>query len=339
MQGDLSGVERELDASDDELDQDRLAGFRARFVERTEGLDLEAIEDEGVRAIAAAYEDFWRDVLLDPGRRVKREVELIAQIRAVVDAFDTGDEDHAAIFISEAELERFRSDPGAADADHGPTTKRLIPWIEKRGLKALTGRTAPHLDLLIWKKSRREIESVELTDSVEMVPVTYLEDWLVGGWLYYATLDVSRAGGWATTEGLFVVSEGYDSLEGEAFQISFLKHETRHFADASKYPKLSSADREYRAKLTELVYAQTRMMALLAGFARHSAKVDVPHPLANWWVMNDLAAEIFGDIAPEAWWTTVDPEAVRAAARIILKRNTRMLDEADAKTTEGVIRL
>ena len=37
--------------------------------------------------------------------------------------------------------------------------------------------------------------------------------------------------------------------------ISYLAHESRHFEDYQLFPKLKSADLEYRAKLTELSMA------------------------------------------------------------------------------------
>ncbi len=278
LQGDLSGVEQALGNSRRAEDRRLLEKFRARFIERTDGLDLSQIEDPAVRDIAGAYQDYWREVLLYPDHKNALEVSLIGRVREIIAGVDPGG---AQVFLSDAELKRFADQPEQSWSDRGWATVRLVDWIEKRGYQALTGRTAPHLELMLWRRSRSVTERVEITDGVQQVPVTYLEDFLVSGWNYFASLDAGRSAGWANRDGLFVVTEAYEDVTGPEFQVSFLKHEARHYADERLYPNLASADREYRAKLTELIYAGPITGKILVKFARDRAPVDVPHPLAR----------------------------------------------------------
>ena len=104
LQGDLSGAEKALEQSDLDADKETLAKFRARFVARTDGLDLDLIANEAVRDVAAAYQDYWRDALLAPQNRAELEIDLIEDIRDIV-AREGAD---ASDFVTEAELERLR---------------------------------------------------------------------------------------------------------------------------------------------------------------------------------------------------------------------------------------
>ncbi len=334
LQGDLSMAERALSDSNRAADRDRLEKFRARFADRTDGLALDAIGDPAVREIAGAYQDYWRDVLLHPDLSHALEVALIGRVREIIAGHDPGG---AQVFLSDAELQRFGEQPETSWRDRGWATVRLAHWIEKRGYRCLTGRTAPHLELMLWRRSRSRTERVELTDGVRQIPVTFVHDVLVGGWNHFASLDGGRSTGWANRDGLFVVTEAHDDLTGPDFQVSFLKHEARHYADEGQYPNLSAADLEYRAKLTELVYAGPIARDILAKFARDRAPVDVPHPLASWHVMNDVAHELFGRDVPETWWERADAGRVAAAARGLLDRNDAILTAAGAATTSGVL--
>ncbi len=336
LQGDLSGAEAGLKAGEDDELYNK---FKTRFLKKQGGLSVDSIEDEGVRAVARAYQDYWRAALLKPADRPGLDAALMAELRGVIDKYDVGQEGDANVFISEAELARFQADPEAAKENIEATSVRLVPWIEKRGLFALTGRTSPLLEFMLWRETRRVETQIELTDGVASVPVIYLEDFISGGWAYFATFERSRAGGWAKADGIYVVADAYSHLDDESFTISYLKHEARHFVDATRYPKLSSADREYRAKLTELVYAQESLGRLLAAFAHHGVRVDVPHPLANWQVIQDLEARLFEGEAPAAWWSSTAPEKIRAAASALLEEHTAKLEAQGGETAEGVVRI
>lgn len=338
LQGDLSGAETALEESENADDKEILSKFNARFLARTDGLDLAQIENTAVRQVATAYQDYWRDALLAPQTREERELALIDQIRQIIDEDDVAVTGAASKFVSDAELDRLRTDKERSVYGRSLISKRLVPWIEARGYKALTGRSQPLLELMLWSHNRKESEVVELTDGVFTVPVTYQKDFIASGWSYFATFERARTGGWANADGLFVVADAYDDLGDESFQVSFLKHEARHFVDSTKFPEIAPADREYRAKLTELIYAQDSMEKILMQFVHGGAKIDVSHPLANWFVIHDLASALYGENPPIEWWADVDQDLLRAAAASLLEQNTATLDEAGAMTTKGVIR-
>ena len=336
LQGDLSGAEQALRKQDKE----QYKTFKARFLKGTDGLDLSEIEDAGVRAVAEAYQDYWRAALMAPEQRPQHEAALLTSLRAIIDTHDIGHEGEADVFLSETELKRFQQEPAQSESDIGAATIRLLPWIEKRGLHGLTGRTSPLLEFMLWRDTRRTETEVELTDGKAFVPVIYLDDFVSGGWAYFATFERSRAGGWAKVDGIYVVDEAYPDKTVESFAISYLKHEARHYVDARRYPKLSSADREYRAKLTELVFAQESFRHLIANFKNQAARIDVPHPLANWHVIHGLEGRLFSaEAAPADWWETVEHEAVRAAAMKLLEVHTAKLEEDGAAETQGVVRI
>ena len=119
----------------------------------------------------------------------------------------------------------------------------------------------------------------------------------------------------------------------------FLAHETRHFADAPKFPRLSHGPIANTApKLTELALAQTSMDRLLAKFENQKAKTDAPHPLANWHVLNDIAQEIYDGAQTTDWIERVEHDRVRSAARKLLAEHTDKLNAMGAAQTTGVIR-
>ncbi len=309
LQGDLSDAEKRLAASGTLRDRERLVKFSARFVTKEDGLELDDIDDLAIREIAAAYQAYWRAALLAPVRRSDLEADHLKKLQNIIDSYD-----------------------------RAATNVELNNWIEGRGFQALTGRTPPLLEFMLWRRSRKVEEKVEITDGVQTVPVTYLEGFLVDGWVSFASLGESRSSGWANQNGLFVMADAYEDLNGEAFQVSYLKHEARHFADIVKYPAISAADREYRAKLTELVYADKTLRRVLEKFVGEGARVDVPHPLASWHVMHNLSKELFGDDISETWWKEADHQQIRETARRLIKEHDKLLTAAGAAETKGVIR-
>jgi hypothetical protein len=215
----------------------------------------------------------------------------------------------------------------------------LAGFIEARGYRAITGRTPPLMDLIVWRRDRVEETAVELTDGTHAVPVAYMEEFVSRGWSHFATFGRASTGGWADRNGLHCVAESYD-LDSESFAVSFLKHEARHFVDYVPYPSLESADLEYRAKLTELIYANQLLPELLAGFAGNAARVaDAPHALASWHVVHDLSREILGSERPEdlAGLASVAADEVRTVARRLLAAHDEALRAAGAETTRGVL--
>ncbi|HXV73436.1 MAG TPA: hypothetical protein VD713_01775, partial [Sphingomonadales bacterium] len=227
--------------------------------------------------------------------------------------------------------------PKDFDANPG---KALSEIIEGRGYHGIFGRTPPLLEFMVWETTDTKIHEVQLTDRAIEVPVHYLEDFVAMGWSNFATFGGPSTGGWATDEGLYVVGPKWD-IESEAFRVSFLVHEARHYADYDLFPNLEGPDLEYRAKLTELIYAEEDLYALLEKFMGHAARVEnAPHPLANWHVITDLSRQILGVDWPEspAVWKDVAPDKIHAAAAELLKAHGKRLDRGWGNTSKGVIK-
>ena len=168
------------------------------------------------RDIAEAYQDYWRAVLLAPNRIEEEEIRLVLRVREIVKASDAP---AAERILPSSRLGQMPPGGSGRDARAGAMA-RLSDWINENGYQSLTGRTAPHLELMLWRKSRLKVEQVALTDGVFDVDVNYLEGFIIRGWINFASLDEDMSAGWATGDALFCVSERWD-LDAESYQVSF----------------------------------------------------------------------------------------------------------------------
>lgn len=140
------------------------------------------------------------------------------------------------------------------------------------------------------------------------------------GWARFLTCDGPGTRGFATDKGLYAVRDQYD-LAGEDFQINFLAHEARHYADYQRFPGLEVPELEFRAKLTELSKASTTLIKTISRFeADQSDDRENPHSYANKRVLAVMRVQLGlstdGDVKQQ------QPDAIRAAARaLILKDN------------------
>lgn len=317
LQGDLSKVESELSGS---LraggDKDHYERFLARFVERTDGLELGGLEDSLVGAAAGLFQDYWRDAMLEPSAISDFETRLSADTVSLLRRHGLAGED----LSSENALDELRS------------------AIEDLGYFALFGRTRPLLEFMVWRKMDVVDYQVELTEQTIPVTVHFLDDFVSRGWLHFATFGKDATGGWANEDGLFAV-DGYDR-HSEKFRVSYLKHEARHFADYPVFPELGGADLEYRAKLTELAFADEEMRHLLRKFADQAGEdASAPHPRANWHVINDLSKALLDGNWPQDAdvWRSFSNETIRLAATALLDAHTMALNEDGADSTTGII--
>jgi len=318
LQGNLSTFEETLRANlKTPEDEAFLNKFRARFIERTNGLDLEG-EDPLVRKIGERYQDYWREALLDPSRREAHEKLLICDIIKILGANGIG---------------------GWGGLSSRNYQNHLSRALEKRGYSALFGRTTPLLEFMVWKKTDKKTHKVKLTDGVYEFEVNYLGDFVSLGWSSFATFGGPSTGGWATKEGLFVVTPRWD-LDSEAFKISYFMHEGRHFADYKKYPNLEQPDLEYRAKLTELAFSDESTFDLLNKFTQHAARIEnAPHALANWHVITKFSGEFLNGEWPASLeeWEKIPANEIQAFAKRLLQEHNQVLQAAGAKTTKGII--
>lgn len=215
--------------------------------------------------------------------------------------------------------------------------EKLVNFISKKikaeGYFSQLGRTKPYMDLLLWKKQTLEHYPINLGDTVIDVPVVMMDDFLVFGWLGYATFDHKRTGGWADHEKLYCVKPAYD-LTSENFKVSYLSHEGRHFSDYKKFPKLESVDLEYRAKLTELSLAVSTMKELLKKFANEgSVNSGSAHAFASFHVIQNLTKKMNLSIEEVQ---NRDVVQIQKVASLLLTDHTIQIEKLGASLTKGI---
>ena len=199
--------------------------------------------------------------------------------------------------------------------------------------------SSPWHDLLLWKTQESRFFVIELTDSQQAVNVIFMDDFYSLGWSEFATLGMTSTGGWAARDALYCVSWAWNQ-DSENFQVSFLQHEGRHFADFDQFPELNIIDLEYRAKLTELAFASSTLPRILNKFTNNgSLNPNSPHAYANYRVARDLYRALFDSEMPESGkpWQRIRSDKVNPAARALLDQHTQQLQTEGALTTKGFI--
>ena len=216
---------------------------------------------------------------------------------------------------------------------------RLGPVVEQQGFYSDYSFSSPWHDLMLWKTQESKPYVIELTDQSQAVAVVFMDDFFSIGWSDFATLGMSSTGGWAGKDALYCVSWAWNR-SSENFHVSFLKHEGRHFADFSRFPRLHVIDLEYRAKLTELAFASSSLPRILKKFTDNGApNTDSPHAFANYRVVRDLYRALFNSAMPESGnpWRQVGASLVNPAARALLDEHTQILEKGDALLATGVV--
>lgn len=189
------------------------------------------------------------------------------------------------------------------------------------------GKTGRLYDLLVWKNQKDTIYSFKIDHEKIHAKVVFMDDFITLGWEEYTTLGKYYPGGWATKDALFCVKKAYD-LNSEDFLISYLAHESRHFSDYKLFPKLSSSDLEYRAKLTELSLAKKTIYELIEFFISNANyNSNNGHSVANFCIIKDLSKVIF-DVEFEKdvnKWKAISKKKINKMASEILQSNTKSL--------------
>lgn len=278
--------------------------FNNRFVTQEEDLSP-ATGDAFADAVVVAYRRYWGEGLM--GRMTRHEADLFLE--------------HTLSSI----ISEFR--PAETLRSPGDVYMVMGDMLRENGFNYLDTPAPPFRDLFLWKGGEQKKFSVRLTDRTQKVNVNFMTELYSLGWKHFATLGLVSTTGWVDGDQLYCIGWAYDR-ESENFEVSYLKHEARHLTDFQLFPGLSSADLEYRAKLTEISFASASQMRLLDDFTRKSSpSPDSPHSYANYRVTRDLYHELHGEGFPETDtpWLASAGSATNRAARELLRRNTDQL--------------
>ena len=141
------------------------------------------------------------------------------------------------------------------DADEELLAERLQAAFEANGYHALLGKTQGYYGPYVWRETVPTVYRVELPDGTAEYTVNILKGFVFRSWMDYLTFGRFGTGGWASPDGTInCIEQAYD-FESERFLVSLLKHEAQHAADMKRFPGITPAELEYRAKLVELHYS------------------------------------------------------------------------------------
>lgn len=141
------------------------------------------------------------------------------------------------------------------DTEETLLTERLQAMFEAEGYHALFGKTQGYYGPYIWRDTVPTVYRVELPGGTAEYTVNLLKGFVFRGWMDYLTFGRYGTSGWASPDGTInCVAQAYD-FESERFLVSLLKHEAQHTVDMKRFPDITPAELEYRAKLVELHYS------------------------------------------------------------------------------------
>ena len=303
IQGDLSnasGLFQEIEFNDESASAALQQQFQERFLSGP--AQQEDFSGAGfMGGITLAYREYWKNALLGDTSHAELLETLETRLAAVLRRFHGEPTEGASVY--EGLHEAFRS----------------------RGIHFLDSPAPPLQDLFLWQSEHAGEHTVQLTDERLVLKVHFMEDFLLQGWKDFASLGLATTTGWVEDEILYCLAWAYDT-ESENFQVSYLKHEARHFVDLERYPDMESTELEYRAKLTELAFANSTLQRVLDDFTEKAAQnPDSPHAMANWRVVRDMYWALYGEELPENFtqWGHLDSGKVNRLARQLLALNTQ----------------
>lgn len=257
-------------------------------------------EDKWIKGVLAAYHDYFRTVLTNAASLHEAEADLNNRLRM-----------HLKV-----------ESPSTIDE----TENELAAIFAKKGYHFLGGVTPPYRGAYIWKRCEPIDFKVEIPHHSITVTVHMMSDFLLEGWMGFATFNNRTVGGWAQEDGLYCNAKRYKNLEHDDFQVSYLKHEAQHLSDYRSFPGLTSAELEYRAKLVELIY--TKDHSILKKFLNDAKnEPDFPHPYASYNIMKDLSFAIFEKDYESNInvWLEEDYQEISSAALELFDKNTSEL--------------
>ena len=183
------------------------------------------------------------------------------------------------------------------DAEEAFLTERLRSTFEAAGYHALFGKTQGYYGPYIWRETVPTIYQVQLPDGTAEYTVNILKGFVFRGWMDYLTFGRYGTGGWASPDGTInCVEQAYD-FASERFLVSLLKHEAQHTVDMKRFPEITPAELEYRAKLVELHYSGD--VGLLQKFLSEAdeSKADDSHAIASARIKREFAETDQGSLS------------------------------------------
>ena len=198
------------------------------------------------------------------------------------------------------------------DAGEELLTERLRSAFEAEGYHALFGKTQGYYGPYIWRDTGPTVYRVELPGGTAEYTVNILKGFVFRSWMDYLTFGRFGTGGWASPDGTInCIAQAYD-FESERFLVSLLKHEAQHAVDMKRFPAITPAELEYRAKLVELHYSGD--LGLLQKFVSEAdeSRADDSHAAASARIRRE-----FADTDP------ADLSAIRARALELLEAHTK----------------
>ena len=202
------------------------------------------------------------------------------------------------------------------DAGEELLTERLRSAFEAEGYHALFGKTQGYYGPYIWRDTVPTVYRVELPGGTAEYTVNILKGFVFRSWMDYLTFGRFGTGGWASPDGTInCIARAYD-FESERFLVSLLKHEAQHAVDMKRFPAITPAELEYRAKLVELHYSGD--LGLLQKFVSEAdeSRADDSHAAASARIRRE-----FADTDP------ADLSAIRARALELLEAHTKEMED------------
>ena len=202
------------------------------------------------------------------------------------------------------------------DAGEELLTERLRSAFEAEGYHALFGKTQGYYGPYIWRDTVPTVYRVELPGGTAEYTVNILKGFVFRSWMDYLTFRRFGMGGWASPDGTInCIAQAYD-VESERFLVSLLKHEAQHAVDMKRFPAITPAELEYRAKLVELHYSGD--LGLLQKFVSEAdeSRADDSHAAASARIRRE-----FADTDP------ADLSAIRARALELLEAHTKEMED------------
>jgi hypothetical protein len=313
LEGDMRAALERLDASPPEAlapdDRPRRACMLQRFASRE--LPPIDVPDPFLAKLLGLYRGYWSRVLLGEASADAGRAQLLDGLRGML--------------VS----------PTDAAGPSPDLFEILGAALSQHGYHSIRGVTSPYQDLMVWASETRATYDVHIPGGTRRVEVVLMHDFVSLGWEGFATCDRHYPGGWAEKDRLFCMADAYD-LSSEDFSVSYLAHETEHFADYERFPKLEGPELEYRAKLVELIESRVTTRALVARFASWPGeRRESPHNYANRCIVRDLVRKLLGTgsgVDAGAWWDAVTDDGLRSAAQALFEESTRALQAKGAAT-------